>query len=186
MWARFSFGIGLFAICTRGYNLFTGKACNLFDNKPSYLITLAVIWVGNLVGTCLLAFIENLTSLCGPDAGINVTAKAMVDAKLSSGLGSIFLLACICNIFIYLAVNGYAKNPHQLGKYLAIFLGVFYFHSLWHRALHCGYVLLGGIRHPHQPPRKELSLSDRDFPGQCGRRCAVPPGRKAYGKLTAE
>ena len=94
------FGIGLFAICTRGYNLFTGKACYLFDNKPSYLITLAVIWVGNLVGTCLLAFIENLTSLCGPDAGINVTAKAMVDAKLSSGLGSIFLLACICNIFI--------------------------------------------------------------------------------------
>ena len=36
------FGIGLFAICTRGYNLFTGKACYLFDNKPSYLITLAV------------------------------------------------------------------------------------------------------------------------------------------------
>lgn len=118
------FGIGLFAICTRGYNLFTGKACYLFDNKPSYLITLAVIWVGNLVGTSLLALVENLTAICGSEAGINITAKAMVEGKMATSLGSVFLLACICNIFIYLAVNGYAKNPHELGKYLAIFLGV--------------------------------------------------------------
>ena len=68
------FSIGLFAICTRGYNLFTGKACYLFDNKPSYLITLAVIWVGNLVGTSLLALVENLTAICGSEAGINITA----------------------------------------------------------------------------------------------------------------
>ena len=118
------FSIGLFAICTRGYNLFTGKACYLFDNKPDYLITLLVIWLGNLVGTCFLALVENLTTICGTEAGINVTARAMVEGKMATGLGSVFLLACICNIFIYLAVNGYAKNPHELGKYLAIFLGV--------------------------------------------------------------
>lgn len=118
------FAIGLFAICTRGYNLFTGKACYIFDNKPDYLASLAVIWLGNLAGTSLLAALEGLTSLCGPEAGINVTAKALVEAKLSTGLGSVFLLACICDVFIYLAVNGYAKNPHELGKYLAIFLGV--------------------------------------------------------------
>lgn len=118
------FAIGLFAICTRGYNLFTGKACYLFDNKPGYIVTLLVIWLGNLVGTGLLALVENLTSLCGTEAGINITAKAMVEGKMATSLGSVFLLACICNIFIYLAVNGYAKNPHELGKYLAIFLGV--------------------------------------------------------------
>ncbi len=118
------FGIGLFAICTRGYSLFTGKACYIFDNKPGYLISLAIIWLGNLAGTSLLAFFENLTTICGAESGINVTARAMVDAKLSSSLLSVFILACICNIFIYLAVNGYAKNPHEVGKYLAIFLGV--------------------------------------------------------------
>ena len=94
------FSIGLFAICTRGYNLFTGKACYLFDNKPSYLITLAVIWVGNLVGTSLLALVENLTAICGSEAGINITAKAMVEGKMATSLGSVFLLACICNILI--------------------------------------------------------------------------------------
>jgi len=118
------FSIGLFAVCTRGYNLFTGKACYLFDNKPDYLITLLVIWVGNLVGTCLLAYTERLTGICGAESGINVTAWSMVESKMASSYGSLFLLGCICNIFIYLAVNGYAKNPHEVGKYLAIFLGV--------------------------------------------------------------
>lgn len=118
------FAIGLFAICTRGYNLFTGKACYIFDNKSSYLGTLGIIWLGNLLGTGLLAALERFTSLCGPDAGLHVTARALVEAKMSTSLGNVFLLAVLCNIFIYLAVNGYANNPHQIGKYLAIFFGV--------------------------------------------------------------
>lgn len=118
------FAIGLFTICTRGYNLFTGKACYLFDNKPDYLLTLLVIWVGNFLGCLVLALVERATGLCGTPGGIDAAAAALVDAKMSAGLGSLFLLACICNIFIYIAVNGFATNPHQLGKYLALFLGV--------------------------------------------------------------
>ncbi len=117
------FTIGLFAICTRGYNLFTGKACYIFDNKPSYLGSLVVIWVGNLVGTTILALIERATGICG-GTGIDATAQALIESKMSAGLLSLFLLGCLCNIFIYLAVNGYAKNPHELGKYLSLFLGV--------------------------------------------------------------
>lgn len=117
------FSIGLFTICTRGYNLFTGKACYLFDNKPDYLLTLLVIWIGNFLGCLLLALIERATGLCGPQ-GIDATAAALVEAKMSASLGGLFLLACICNIFIYIAVNGFANNSHQLGKYLALFLGV--------------------------------------------------------------
>ena len=44
------FAVGLFTICTHGFNLFTGKACYILENKPSYLGTLVVIWVGNLIG----------------------------------------------------------------------------------------------------------------------------------------
>lgn len=117
------FTIGLFTICTRGYNLFTGKACYIFDNKPDYLLTLVVIWIGNLCGCCLIAAIESFTSLCG-ESGINAVAAGMVEGKMSSGLISLFLLGIMCNIFIYIAVNGYAKNPHELGKYLSLFFGV--------------------------------------------------------------
>jgi formate/nitrite transporter FocA (FNT family) len=118
------FTIGLFTICTRGYNLFTGKACYIFDNKPDYLLTLLVIWVGNLLGCLILGYVERATGICGAESGINVTAAGMVDGKMSASYGSLFLLGVLCNIFIYIAVNGYAKNPHELGKYLSLFLGV--------------------------------------------------------------
>lgn len=121
----FFFAIGLFAICTRGYNLFTGKACYLFDNPwPGYLIDLLIIWAGNLAGTMLIGGMERLTGICGVEAGVNVTAHALVSAKMDATLLSLFLLGFLCNVCIFAAVNGYANNPHELGKYLAIFLGV--------------------------------------------------------------
>ena len=118
------FTIGLFTICTRGYNLFTGKACYLFDNKPDYILTLVIIWAGNLLGCLILALMERATGLCGTETGIDAAARGMVEGKMAAGLGSLFLLGIVCNIFIFIAVNGYANNPHELGKYLSLFLGV--------------------------------------------------------------
>ena len=46
---------GLFTICTRGYALFTGKACYPFEKQGTS--DLLIIWVGNLLGT-MLAGIE--------------------------------------------------------------------------------------------------------------------------------
>ena len=117
------FAIGLFTICTRGYALYTGKACYIFDNPPSYLLDLVIIWVGNLLGCIFLGAVENATVICGAK-GINMVATGMVNAKLASSCLSLFLLGFVCNIFIYIAVNGYAKNPHELGKYLALLFGV--------------------------------------------------------------
>lgn len=37
---------------------------------------------------------------------------------------SLFLLGVVCNIFIYIAVNGYKTIEHEVGKYLALILGV--------------------------------------------------------------
>lgn len=118
------FTVGLFTICTRGYQLFTGKACYIFDNKPDYLLDLAVIWVGNLAGTTGFAYLLRATSLCGGEGGIAAAAAAMVESKMAGGYLNLFLLAIACNILIFIAVNGFAKNPHELGKYLGLFLGV--------------------------------------------------------------
>ena len=35
-----------------------------------------------------------------------------------------FILAVFCNVMIYIGVEGYRSNPHELGKYLALFFGV--------------------------------------------------------------
>lgn len=119
------FAIGLFTVCTRGYNLFTGKACYLFDNPwPGYLLDLLVFWVGNLAGCMLLAWLESLTGIYQGATGLQAAATGMVEGKMAATLLSLFVLGILCNIFIYIAVNGFAKNPHELGKYLSVILGV--------------------------------------------------------------
>ena len=121
------FTIGLFTICERGYNLFTGKVCYVFDNKPKYLIFLLVIWVGNLLGTMLIAFILRCTKV---NDAIQPVAAAMVEAKMNYGsnfgitLLSLFCLGIICDVFIFIAVNGYAKSKYEIGKYLSLIFGV--------------------------------------------------------------
>ena len=126
--AALFFTIGLFTICERGYNLFTGKVCYVFDNKPKYLIFLLVVWVGNLLGTMLIAFIERCTSI---NDAIQPVAQAMVEAKMSDYDGSfglrllsLFFLGILCDVFIFIAVNGYAKSKYQMGKYLSLIFGV--------------------------------------------------------------
>ncbi|MBE6998552.1 MAG: formate/nitrite transporter family protein [Ruminococcaceae bacterium] len=117
----FLFAVGLFTICTHGFNLFTGKACYILDNKPSYLGTLVVIWVGNLVGAFCMAALVHLTRLSG---SYTEAAQGLVAAKNADSLGSLFVLGAMCNVLIYIAVDGYKSNPHEVGKYLALILGV--------------------------------------------------------------
>lgn len=115
------FSVGLFAICTMKFNLYTGKICYVFDNKPSYLIDLLIIWIGNFVGTYFTGYVLKLTRIYQT---INEKAQAMVNTKLQDAPISVFILAIFCDILIYLAVEGYKNNEHELGKYLSIFFGV--------------------------------------------------------------
>ncbi len=115
------FTVGLFTICIFGFALFTGRVCALFDNKPAYLLTLAVIWVGNLIGAWAMGAIVRLTRL---GAGFTETALAMCETKLADSFLSLFLLGFICNLLIYIAVEGFKNAPHDLGKYLALLFGV--------------------------------------------------------------
>ena len=114
------FCVGLFAICTLGLNLFTGKVCYVFDRPGSYALDLPLIWLGNLCGAWLTAKLEQLTRM----GGIQERAVTVCQAKLDDNLLSIFILAIFCNILIYLAVEGFNNNPHEFGKYLSLFFGV--------------------------------------------------------------
>ncbi len=118
------FTAGLFTICTFGFNLFTGKVCYVFERDASYAIDLPIMWLGNLCGTWLTAALESLTR-----QGPMLAEKAMklAETKLGDTPLSIFLLAFFCDILIFIAVDGYGKNPHELGKYLSLFFGVIVF-----------------------------------------------------------
>lgn len=118
------FAVGLFTVCTFGLYLFTGKVCYVFERDTDYAIDLPFIWLGNFVGCWLTAVLESLTRV-GPN--LAQRAAALCETKLGDDLLSIFILAAFCNVMIYIAVDGYNKNPHELGKYLALIFGVVVF-----------------------------------------------------------
>jgi formate/nitrite transporter FocA (FNT family) len=115
------FTVGLFTVCTFGFDLFTGKVCYVFDQDKHYALCLPLIWLGNLAGAFLTAAAERATRI-GPALAEKAQAICMV--KLNDGLLSILLLSVFCNMLIWLAVEGYKNNPHPAGKYLSLFFGV--------------------------------------------------------------
>ena len=118
------FVIGLFTICTFGFNLYTGKVCYVWANDSNYGLNTITIWLGNLVGCWVTA---NLFTMTRIGAAISEKAAGMVAVKMEDSLLSVFILAIFCNLCIYIAVDGFKNNPHELGKYLALFFGVMVF-----------------------------------------------------------
>ncbi len=112
------FTIGMFTVLVFGHNLFTGKVCYLFDNPPSYILDLIIIWVGNLVGSIIVGSAIKMTRM----ATIVAKAKTISNTKLNDSLLSIFILATFCGILIYISVDSYKNNPHEFGKYLGFLL----------------------------------------------------------------
>ncbi len=123
------FTVGLFTICTLGLNLFTGKVCYVFQRDRVYAMNLPFIWLGNLTGTVIVGLLVQATRM---SANLVEWVQGVCQAKLSDGWLSLFLLGVLCNIFIYIAVEGFNQNPHQIGKYLSLFFGVMVF-------ILCGY-----------------------------------------------
>lgn len=117
----FLFTIGLFMVCTRGYNLFTGKIGYLFKNKPDYIIFLAIVWIGNFIGTGLCACLIRLTRFRDVYGD---KALDIVNGKLSGSLLSIFIHAIFCNILMYIGVDGFKENNHHIGKYLGLVFAI--------------------------------------------------------------
>ena len=117
------FVVGLFTICTFGFHLFTGKVAYVFENDHNFVIDLIPIWVGNFIGCLLVAGLLSMTRV----SGITEKAQGMVDIKLNDNLISIFILAIFCNLLIFIAVDGFKNNPHELGKYLSLTFGVMVF-----------------------------------------------------------
>lgn len=118
------FTVGLFTICTFNFHLFTGKLCYMFEKDKNYRLDIPIIWLGNLIGTFVTAKLLSFTRI---NEVISNNAKEICNIKLNDSYISLFILAIFCNILIYLAVDGYNNNKHDIGKYLSLFFGVIVF-----------------------------------------------------------
>ena len=118
------FAIGLFVIVVYSFNLYTGKIGYLINNfNKKYIRELIITLIGNFIGTFFVGFILKYTRIY---TMISDKAKTLADIKLNDTLISILILSFFCGILMYLAVNTY-KEVKDIGKYLAVFLGVIVF-----------------------------------------------------------
>lgn len=118
------FAIGLFIIVVYSFNLYTGKIGYLINNfSKKYIRELIITLIGNFIGTLFVGFILKYTRIY---TMISEKAKTLADIKLNDTLISILILSFFCGMLMYLAVNTY-KEVKDIGKYLAVFLGVIVF-----------------------------------------------------------
>ncbi|MCD8356941.1 MAG: formate/nitrite transporter family protein [Clostridia bacterium] len=115
------FSIGLFAILTRGFALYTGMVGYLPENlNADYVIRLLVVLGGNLVGTACIGLPLQLTR----QQEFSQKAADMCAVKLADSYLSLLILAIGCGILMYLAVDGFKKSSDPLIRVLGVFLGV--------------------------------------------------------------
>lgn len=112
------FSVGLLTILAFGFNLFTGKVGYALENKLSYIGTLAVIWLGNLAGTGLMAALVRFTRVY---EALSTKAQGLVDQKLADSPISILLLAIGCGMCMFIAVDQYKKQESTVKALFVIF-----------------------------------------------------------------
>lgn len=146
----FFFSVGLFTVCVFELNLFTGKVAYVFENDKKYTFNLIIIWLGNLLGTLIIGNLIKLTRVFTSMKGDITFAKKAFDlcsTKLNDNLLSIFILAILCNLLIFIAVDGYKNNKHEIGKYLGLIFGVMVFilSGYEHSIADMFYFTVGGV-----------------------------------------
>ena len=107
------FTVGLYTICTQGLNLFTGKVGYLVNNKPSYLIDLVIICIGNFIGTFVCSLLLQFTR-------INIDATNICNIKISDNYLSLFILGIFCGMLMYIAVDGYKKTNNPIILFICV------------------------------------------------------------------
>ena len=114
------FAFGLFAICTFGFDLYTGKIGYVLESSSAALWRKnGVIWLGNLAGAVSFGLLINAAKPELLDA-----ARALCTAKLSQSFIKTLVLSAMCGIIIYAAVDAYKKQPGSTSRYLGILLGI--------------------------------------------------------------
>ncbi|BCJ96622.1 formate transporter [Anaerocolumna cellulosilytica] len=119
----FLFSIGLFTIYTFGLNLYTGKVCYIPNEKPAFLKTVAIVFLGNAVGTVGMGYLLRHTK----QAKLIEHTQEMVGMKLSDTIVSTFIMAILCGVMMCIAVIGFQTIKDSVGKHLALILPIMVF-----------------------------------------------------------
>lgn len=118
------FAVGLLTIVVFQLHLFTGKVGYLPFQKPAYIIELLITWCGNWVGTFAVANMVRMTRIYPAFAE---RAQSITDAKLADSPLSLFILAILCGILMFIAVDTFKNQTGSTIRLVAVFVPVMVF-----------------------------------------------------------
>lgn len=113
----FLFAIGLLTILLFKFKLFTGMVGYALENKPSYIIDLLTVWVGNLSGTCLVAWLMRNTRLA-----FNLE---FVENKLIDTWYSLLILGVFCGLLMFIGVHCFKCCSRTADSIFAVVMPIF-------------------------------------------------------------
>ncbi len=122
----FLFAFGLMTILCYTFKLYTGAVGYLMVQKKdtvlSYLVTLLLIWLGNLGGTFFVGTILRYTRVYPK---LEARLASVCADKLNDSWSSLLILAFFCGILMYLAVETYRREDlAPVFRFATVFLCV--------------------------------------------------------------
>ncbi len=120
----FLFAIGLFTIVVFQLHLFTGKVGYTPFQKPIYLLELGITWLGNLIGTGIVAAMVRNSRIY---EGMAERVASVAEVKLADDFLSIFLLAVFCGMLMFIAVDCFRNVQGSTLRFIGVFVPVMVF-----------------------------------------------------------
>jgi formate/nitrite transporter len=130
------FSTGLMLVVIAGAELFTGNTMitmSVLDGKSKFsglLYNWSIVYVGNLIGSVLLAYImfgSGLLTQGAPSIAVGVAALKTAAAKTSLAFWPAFFRGILCNWLVCLAVWMALTSRNTIGKVWAIFFPIMAF-----------------------------------------------------------
>lgn len=109
------FTIGLFSVFTFGFDLYTGKVGYAVENKPSFILDLVVIIIGNFIGCAVTGY------MMPADAFAPGLLDGFVNGKLANP--DYFRVLCkgiFCGVLMFIAADVYKTKKSYLGAFLCV------------------------------------------------------------------
>ncbi len=122
--AAFLFNIALATILIYELNLYTGKIGYIVENDLKYVKRVLIIILGNFIGVVSSSYLFMLTRY---GSKVVEKAEALATVKLDDNLLSAFILAIFCGFLMFIAVDGFKKAKHEVGKYVLFILCIMVF-----------------------------------------------------------
>lgn len=135
------FAFGFLVVYHYRFQLFNAEVGYALSRNKRQNFQLIVLWFGNVLGTLIIPFLLGYTRIYDK---ISTRAESVCKDRLADTAFSVFLLAVLCGILMFVSVDGFrhAENGWTKLVLFAVPVMAFIFCGLEHRMLDLFYIVM--------------------------------------------